>query len=153
MECLRDCGWGSVEALESLDRRGGGASVTSATSADRAGARIDDASILGFVGTSWEVPGEVVSGLAMRRPPNDWERLRSLSMASTTGVPVYVLVSESWLGGLQTEILGSVMSPLEQRSAGGRGLELGLADLAKGWRAATERARSNSGRGRGRMGD
>jgi hypothetical protein len=74
-------------------------------------------------------------------------------MASTTGVPVYVLVSESWLGGLQTEILGSVMSPLEQRSAGGRGLELGLADLAKGWRAATERARSNSGRGRGRMGD
>jgi hypothetical protein len=67
MECLRDCGWGSVEDLESLDTRGEGASVSSAV---LEGAT-DDASNLGFVGTSWEAPGEVVSGLAMRRPPND----------------------------------------------------------------------------------
>ena len=138
MECLRDCGWGSVEALESLDSRGGGASVTSVTSADRAGARIDDASILGFVGTSWEVPGEVVSGLAMRRPPNDWERLRSLSMASTAVDGVLVLVSELWLGGgLQTEILGSVMSPLGRREAGA-GWAWACRSV-KGCRAATER--------------
>jgi hypothetical protein len=70
MECLRDCGWGSVEALASLDTRGGGGSVTSAVPEK---ARTDDAAIWGFVGTSCEDPGDDddASGLAMRRPPND----------------------------------------------------------------------------------
>jgi hypothetical protein len=67
MECLRDCGWGSVEDLASLDPRGGGASVTSA---DRKGARTDEASSTGLVGT-FSIPGDDASGLAIRKPPND----------------------------------------------------------------------------------
>lgn len=68
MEWRRDCGWGSVDALASLETRGGG----SVTSAVREVARTDDA-ILGFVGTSCGVPGEDddASGLAIRRPPKD----------------------------------------------------------------------------------
>lgn len=33
-----------------------------------------------------EAAGEVLSGLAMRKPPNDWERLRSPSMAAAKWV-------------------------------------------------------------------
>lgn len=66
-----------MEALASLDT-GGGASVTSAV---RKGAREGDASICGEgVGD-----GDDASGFAMRRPPKDCERLRSLSMALVRG--------------------------------------------------------------------
>lgn len=70
IECLRDCDWGSVEARASLDIGGGGGSVTAAV---RQGASADetDESILGFVGTSCEVPGDASSGFAMRKPPKD----------------------------------------------------------------------------------
>jgi hypothetical protein len=67
MECRRDCGWGSVEDLASLDPRGGGASVTSAV---REGARTDEASSFGLVGT-FSIPGDDASGLAIRKPPKD----------------------------------------------------------------------------------
>lgn len=49
-------------------------------SEDRVGAR-PDASILEFVGTSLERPGDELSGLAMIKPPNDCDRLRSFSIA------------------------------------------------------------------------
>ena len=67
MECRRDCGLGSVEDLASLDPRGGGASVTSAV---REGARTDEASSVGLVGT-FSIPGDDASGLAIRKPPKD----------------------------------------------------------------------------------
>jgi hypothetical protein len=68
MECLRDCGWGSVEDLASLDTKGRGASVTSA--ATREGASGGEASMFGFGGRS-AIPGDDASGLAIRKPPND----------------------------------------------------------------------------------
>lgn len=34
-----------------------------------------------FIGTSRETPGAALSGFAMRKPPNDCDRLKSFSMA------------------------------------------------------------------------
>jgi hypothetical protein len=45
-----------------------------------------EASILEFIGTSFDVPGDdALSGFAMRRPPSDCERLKSFSMAQIAG--------------------------------------------------------------------
>jgi len=40
-------------------------------------------SILESADISGEPPGDASSGFAMRRPPKDWERLKSPSIAST----------------------------------------------------------------------
>jgi hypothetical protein len=68
IECLRDCICGSVLERPSLE-----IGVESKT------AGVD--SIREPVEVSGEPPGDTLSGLAMRKPPNDCERLKSPSMA------------------------------------------------------------------------
>ena len=80
---------------------GSGSGSGSALSATNA------ASNLASMGTSCGIPGEVVSGFAIRRPPKDCERLRSFSMStlfweqrggSTFNIPGYIMSEEDVFG-------------------------------------------------------
>ena len=99
IESLRDCvcGWGSVGVRESLDIGAGGGEAKS--SAGAGPGETGDHSLWKGVGSCpcgpREVGGEASSGFAIRRPPNDWERLKSPSMTPRCKVCVAMAVAPS----------------------------------------------------------